>query len=420
MVDALFARVAAVAIAAAMLSGCVATGTPTSLQKPYPRNSNEVRKGMVAALEANDGPTLTRRTIELAWMGGSLSDATLARIAPLLDAQALGSVRTHWRVKGEGPADTFKRWFAWNSEPYVKPQPFAEVPAEYRLVEGVAWDTKTQRLFIGTVVEGRLAYRDPDGSWHEVPVGNPRAGLFGMAVDAPRRLLWIATGSVEQVAVAGERMTGLIAVDLDSLKVVRRVPLASGAAGAAGDLVIAGDGTVYVSNVASGAVHRCPPGCAVMEDFLPAGAFRNPQGLALSANGKRLYIADYISGLWVADPATAAKQQLEIPGPLMLEGIDGLAMYGNTLVAIQNGTRPRRVMRFELDRSGGRIVEVRKWVAISPEAGEPTLGVITPADDLLFVGDSQWERYGAGGVLNDARPPRPTPILQTPLQDIVI
>jgi hypothetical protein len=421
MVDLRFARIMVVAATAAMLPGCMAATGPVAFEKPYPRSSSEVRKAMAAALEANDRPALTRRTTELAWMGGTLSDATLARIAPGLDAQVLAAARTGSQKAGEVPADTFKRWFAANGETYATSEPFAEVPAEYRLVEGVAWDAKTRRLFIGTVIEGRLAYRNPDGNWHEVPVGSPRGGLFGMAVDVPRRQLWIATGSVEQTAVTGERMTGLIAVNLDTLEVVRRVPIAPGGAGAVGDLVIAKDGTVYASNVISGAIHRCLPGCATLEDFIAPGKFRNPQGLALSANGKRLYVADYLSGLWVADPRTAALKPLAIGEPTMLDGIDGLVIQGNTLIAIQNGTRPRRIVKFELDRAGDRITGTRKWIAIAPEAGEPTLGVIRAATgDLLFIGDSQWERYGASGVLRDGQPPHPTPILLTELADIVV
>jgi sugar lactone lactonase YvrE len=304
---------------------------------------------------------------------------------------------------------------------YARPEPFAEVPAEYRLVEGIAWDAKTQRLFIGTVIEGRLAYRDPDGSWHEVPVGSPRGGLFGMAVDAPRRLLWIATSPVQETADVGERMRGLIAVDLDTLKVARRVPIAPGGAGAVGDLAIAADGTVYASNVLSGAIHRCAPGCTVLSDLFPAGTFPNPQGLVVSRGGERVYIADYLTGLWVANPRTGRRAAIRIGEPMMLDGIDGLAADGHDLIAIQNGTRPLRIMRFTLDRDGDRIVRSQKWIAVPAGGGEPTLGVVRPANgDLLYVGDGQWERYGPGGVLRDGQPLRPTPILTTVLADIIV
>ena len=388
---------------ALLLSGCM-TAQP-NFDLPYPRSGGEVRKAMAVALENGDGKALARRTTELAWMGGTLSDASLARIAPRLDPRA--------RVD-------LSRRFTANATSAAAPERFAEVPAEYRLVEGIALDEKAQRLFIGTVIDGRLAYRAPDGSWHEVPLGSPRGGLFGMAIDAPRHLLWITTGSVEQTAVSGERMTGLIAIDLDTLKVVRRVPLAPGAKGVAGDLAIASDGTVYVSNVISGAIHRCRPGCTMLDDLLPAGTFKNPQGLAVSDNGKLLYVADYISGLWLVDPRTAAAKPVALAEPTMLEGIDGLIINRNTLVAIQNGTRPRRIVRFLLPRAGKRITGTQNWVTIAPEAGEPTLGVTRAGSGaLLFIGDGQWERYGPGGVLKDGGPLRPTPILTVPTIDML-
>lgn len=395
-----------------------------------PQSSAQVRRELAAALERGDRKAVTDKALLLARMGATLSDASFARIAPLLDPAQIKASRLPWiRNAKEPPVEALHRWFRWTGDPQQHGEleaPWAMVPAEYRLVEGIAWDAATKRLFIGTVVDGRLAYRDQAGQWHEVPLGFPRGSLFGMAVDSARRLLWIATGSVEQTAIDGARMAGLIAVDLDSLRVVRRVPLAPDSKGAAGDLAIAADGTVYVSNPVSGAVHRCLPGCTVLEDWLPAGSWKSPQGLVLLDQGRRLYLADYSTGLWAIDTRTREFRQLETREPTMLEGIDGLlAGPGGSLVAIQNGTAPRRILKLYRTRDhwtgpfSSRHVLADTRAVVAPEAGEPTLGTLDGAR-MLFVMDGQWERYGPGGVIRDGKPLRPTPIGWMALDDLII
>ena len=410
---------AAPLLACSLLAACAQTARPVVPVEPAAASSREVRRQLGEALESQDRVALTRNAITLARMGATLSDASFERIAPLFDDAVLAKADFP-RMAGSGTrAERLHRWFGLNAAGGPVPPLAAEVPAEYRLVEGIARDPANGRLFVGTVVEGRLAYLE-GGQWHEVPLGSPRGGLFGMAVDAGRRLLWIATGSLEQTAVEGDRMAGLIAVDLDKLTVTRRVPLPAGAAGVAGDLTVAADGTVYASNVVSGAIHRCLPGCTVLEDLLPPGTFRNPQGLALLQSDRWLYIADYVTGLWRVKFPDLAPVPVTVSVPTMLDGIDGLVAMDDdaTLVALQNGIGPRRIGKISPNTGKMVIADVR--YIVPPSEGEPTLAALAPNDELLFVADSQWERYGPGGAFTDGKPARPTPIRRLDVHDEIV
>ena len=57
----------------------------------------------------------------------------------------------------------------------------ATVPAEHRLVEGIAWDARRPRLFAATVVGRALLVREPLG-WVKVE-GLEAGSLFGLAID---------------------------------------------------------------------------------------------------------------------------------------------------------------------------------------------------------------------------------------------
>jgi hypothetical protein len=93
----------------------------------------------------------------------------------------------------------------------------------------------------------------------------------------------------------------------------------------------------------------------------------------------------------------------------MLDGIDGLTAFRGDLIAIQNGTSPRRILFLRLDRSGSRITAVRVLESANPEWGEPTLG-FARGDEFVYVADAQWERYGAAGAVQGEGPTRATAI----------
>ncbi|MDF7773872.1 hypothetical protein P1X14_01325 [Sphingomonas sp. AOB5] len=414
-------RIATSVAAALMLQACATNPPMTSTPAAAPPHSSSTARQQISeALESGDRAQVTRGVIDLAAMGGALSDASFDRVTPLLDPATLGDPRAWYGLQPSAGLAQLRSRFHDNALVEMPPAAdlVATVPAEYRLVEGIAWDAARKRLFVSTVIDGRLAYLE-NGAWHEVQIASPRGGLFGMSVDRKRRLLWIATGVLDQVAVTGERMTGLIAVDLDTLKVVRRVPVTDPKPGMVGDLTVAPDGTVFASNSVSGAIHRCRPGCTELEALVPAGRFNSPQGLALSPRGDRLYVADYDSGLWMVDTTTGAVSPFRVAQPIMLDGIDGLiaAQTGGALIAIQNGTRPRRILKLYPSSHRGPDTQVTVLRRLSPEGPEPTLGTLV-GGYLYYVGDAQWERYGPAGAIKDGQPARGTPIYRIAVTNI--
>ncbi|WP_380877452.1 SMP-30/gluconolactonase/LRE family protein [Sphingomonas sp. DBB INV C78] len=356
----------------------------------FPESAMVLRGAIGDAIEKGDKQAVAKGAATLAAMGSGLRPESRARIAPFLDPEQ---------------RDALSRQFDDNVDAVTLSVLEAEIPAEHRIVEGVAWDAKTQRLFASTVIDGRLLVREGK-TWRTVPLQGPVGGLFGMAVDAPRRLLWLTSGLAEQVAKPEKAFRGLIAVDLDRLTVVRRVPIATGSPG---DLAVAADGSVYVSNGETGAIHVCAPGCDKVQDLLPPGRFRSPQGLAFSRDGKLLYIADYGYGIAVYDLRRKALSRLAAAKPAMLDGVDGLVRHKSDLIAIQNGTNPRRIIRLRLGSDGLTVRAIEILGRSNPDWPEPTLGVIA-GDNLLFVADGQWERFGLKGVPIGNAPPKPTPI----------
>ncbi len=81
-----------------------------------------------------------------------------------------------------------------------------------------------------------------------------------------------------------------------------------------------------------------------------------------------------------------------------LIGIDGLYFYKQSLVAIQNGTNPHRVIRLFLGPKHREIVKSEILEANNPLFDEPTLGVLVK-NELYYVANSQWETINKKGEL---------------------
>ncbi|WP_298853268.1 hypothetical protein [uncultured Sphingomonas sp.] len=359
-------------------------------------SSASVRGIAAAAIAGGDAPAAIVALDHLAAMGATVS---------------AGGQESYAGLVGPDVKARLADRFAANAVPVRASQLETAIPADSPLVEGLAFDARSGRLFAGTVIDGRLlTRRSVRTGWQTVAIGRPTGGLFGMAVDARRRLLWIAVAEVEQVRTPGERSAGLLAVNIDRLRVVRRVPLPAALAGSLpGDVAIAGDGTVYASDPARGRVLICRPGCAALAELVPEDVFGSAQGLVLTPDEGALIVADYGDGLHRIDLHTGQVAPISTAEPAMLDGIDGLIADGAALIAIQNGTSPRRILRLTLDPSASRIERTEILERDNPDWGEPTLGAIV-GDRLFYVADGQWERYGPNGTLMDDGGPHDTPI----------
>jgi len=382
------------------LAGLVAC-TTTEPNLPLTMSATAVRQTVAASVETQDRRGVTIGLQQLAAMGAGLSFATQMQLAPFVDP---AEERIGLGAQGS-LADRLAGLFAFNAREHSNSELFAEVPADHRLIEGIAWDEARRRLFVGSVLDRKLLVRDGD-AWRTVPMRAAIGGVFGMTVDAPRRLLWFASAGVAPMTDPEHDFAGLVAVDLDRLEEVRRVELTGAQPG---DVAVAGDGTLYASDSRSGAIYRCAPGCTVAETLVAPGRLQSPQGMAVAPRGNALYVADYDAGLFRVALDTGEVAPIRLRQLEMLDGIDGLLLYpfDRALIAIQNGTRPRRILKIALDHSGRVVDRVTVIEQNVSGWGEPTLGTIL-GPGLVYVADGQWERWGPGGVITDGRAPHAT------------
>lgn len=291
-----------------------------------------------------------------------------------------------------------------NRTPIARGAPRVTLPDPDLLAEDIAYDSARGRYLVSSVRRGIVLAVDSTGVTRPfTAAGLPGVwGMMALGVDAARGLLWATTAALREGARWAPRDSGrsaLLSFDLATGAPRRRMePPPNTGPHVLGDLAVGPDGSVYVSDAASGAVYVAAPGADTLRVLVAPGTLVSPQTPALSPNGRRLFVADYGRGVAVVDLGTRAVAWLPHPGNVAVTGIDGMYRVGRDLIAVQNGTTPNRVMRLELDSAMTRILFAEVLERGTPPLAEPTHGVVRDGGRAFdFIANSGWARVRRDG-----------------------
>ncbi len=281
------------------------------------------------------------------------------------------------------------------------------LPERDLLTEGIAHDPRSKAFFVGSVRYRKILRVDRSGRTSDFvpPERDALWAPLGMRVDSARGVLWVAAAARPQMIhfdSADSGRSGLFRYDLASARLTGKFVIPpDGATHVLGDLTIARNGDVYASDSRAPVVWMVRAGSDSLERFVESPLLLAAQGLALTADERTLFLADYSRGMLKIDLASREVALLPCRRGVLALGIDGLYQAAGKLIGIQNGVEPHRVVRLTLDAQGDSLVGYEVLERRHPRFSEPTLGVLV-GRDLYYVANSQWERFGETGDV--ARP----------------
>ena len=306
-----------------------------------------------------------------------------------------------------------------NRLPVIKSSTAFTVHEKGLVPESVAYDAVTQTFYLSSVYKRKILSIDKRGLAREF--ANERDGLWsvmGMKVDRARRTLWVCTAAHPQMANYREEdngRSGIFKYDLRSGRLLKKYLLPRQAKPHwLGDLVLNSAGDVFATDSVSPAIYRIPRGSDELELFIEGEPFVSPQGLDLTADEKHLLMADYSKGIFRIELQTRKIINVEPAPASTLLGIDGLYRYGDSLLAVQNGVNPQRVVRLFLNKGFDQVLRFQIVEANNPLFDEPTLGVLV-GNTFYYVANSQWGAIDEKGRLAQAEKLREPLILKLKL-----
>lgn len=288
--------------------------------------------------------------------------------------------------------------------PSSKSRTIITIPEPDFFPEGIAYDAVHDVLFIGSIRKRKIVRINIKQNKIEPFVASKQDGLMavlGMKVHPKSGHLWaVSVADPTMMEYSEKDDAGMNAVheyDGATGKLIRKYTLSGKPVHYLNDLDVDSSGRVYVTDSANGEIFTVAPGESRLESMIPAGKFLSPNGIAVSSDGKTVYVADTLKGIYALNPASRAVERVQVSAGIETLGIDGLYFYKNSLVGVFNMTLPGRIMKFDLDASGRKIVASQVLECGNPAFDDPTTAAIA-GDSLYLIANSQLRRYNPDGT----------------------
>lgn len=277
------------------------------------------------------------------------------------------------------------------------------IPEKDLLAENVAFDPRDSSFYVGSTRHGKIMRRTKNGRVTDfIPTG--RDGMWmvvGMKVDPPRSALWVnssAQGNYVRLRAEEQGQAGLFRYDISGRLVKKYVPREPGNH-FFNDLVIAPDGTVYITDMIGGSIYRVGAGDS-LELFIGPGKLRSPNGITADMDGTQLFVASS-DGIAFVDVARRTVEMMTPSAGVDPIGVDGIYWHKGALIGIQGGRR-NRVQRFVIDIPGRRLTSAEVLEQNHPMFMNPTTGVIV-GEDLYYIANSQFSSFRRGELFPMSR-----------------
>jgi sugar lactone lactonase YvrE len=295
----------------------------------------------------------------------------------------------------------------------------ADAPVAFRLAdptlipEGVAYDAKGDRFFVGSVAQKKIVVANRKGEAHDFSTPQDKLDcVLGLFVDSAHEQLYAVSTNGFLDEAKSRRRNAIVRYDLKTGRLVDRFEAPD--AKQLNDLTVASDGTIYVTDSESGTLFVKKPDQKTLTVFGASGALPGANGVTLRADGN-LYVA-ISTGIAKVDLSTGKPTRLPQPDTVVTGGCDGLYWHDADLIGIQNVTNPGRVIRIALTEKGTRVSAVTVLQSHHhPEFAEPTTGAIA-GNALYVLANSYVGHFQPGGSIKDPEQLKSTAVVAVPLR----
>lgn len=283
--------------------------------------------------------------------------------------------------------------------------------------EGIAYDPADDSFYLGSIYKRKIVRVEKNGKATDF-VKSGQNGLWevlGMKVDEKRRVLWACSAAGAEAGDA-EGCSGVFAYDLKTGKLVKKYVMDNHVwTHLFNDLVISSGGDVYVTDsVEDGNIYWIPAASEQISPFLHLGQLSFPNGIALSPDERRIFVADFPNGIATIDVRSREVRRMGHPDNVCLSGIDGLYFHQGALIAIQNSAGIERVVRCYLNATMDRVERLRVIESRNPLFLVPTTGVIA-GQNFCYIANSQIGAIDEKGKLKPGQKLQDALVLRAPL-----
>lgn len=253
--------------------------------------------------------------------------------------------------------------------------------------EGIDYSETNDRFYLTSIAKSKIITVDAESGAQNDFISEgeygfmPGVGIF--ADDKQNRLL----------ALSGyfrlpETKTTLFEFDLSSGELLHKYTVQDTGRHFLNDLTVAENGDVYITDTSGSAIYLLENDANKLKSWLQSEEIQYPNGITISNDSKKLYVASYTRGVRIIDLQT--RQILNAADSTTnSKGIDGLEFYRGNLYAIQNGveTNGDNFRKLELNKTGDNITGISIIDSGNPELDVPLTFCIA-GNKAVVIGNS--------------------------------
>jgi len=280
--------------------------------------------------------------------------------------------------------------------------------------EGITRNNQTGDFFLGSLYRGEIWTISPQGKARKFNKQHtPLWSIFGLKIDAKNNLLW-AVANPGSINDSNWGSSAVMAFDLDSGELlIHRILKGIPGEHLLNDLAIAADGKVYITDTNQGSVYSFDKKDG-FKMVLKTNSLRYPNGIVLLPDSKHLLIAAG-GGLHRLDLVSGALNNLKSDHGRLVGGFDGLSLFNNRLIAVQNGTEKSRIISMTFDSDYTRVKTAKVLDENHPVLDVATTGTVD-GNKFFYIANSQLDNFDdKKGKIRDKNKLQPTYILQVNL-----
>ncbi len=253
--------------------------------------------------------------------------------------------------------------------------------------EGIAYSELKDAFYLTSVSKAKIMEIDRTSGSQSDFISDfeynysPGAGIY---VDDSRNQLHALGGYY----LISDSLSALYTFDINSKVLLERYSVNDGRKHFLNDMVMDKKGNMYITDSKDSSVFVLKEGSDELSLYHRSSEIVFPNGIALSDDQSKLYVASFAKGVRVFDLNT--KQILNGVDSLDIStGIDGLEFYKGSLFAVQNGvgTNSFNFRELILSEGGDSIVDTRIIDSHNPELDVPLTFCIAH-NKAILIGNS--------------------------------
>ena len=267
--------------------------------------------------------------------------------------------------------------------------------------EGIAHDAADGSFYVSSIFKNKIVKISSKGNVEDFTKSNADGleQVLGMKIDS-KGMLWACNNPPDYDTL--RKFSNIHVYDTKRKALFKRFQISDGKSHLFNDLAIASNGDVYVTDTNAGMLWVIKQGANDIEAFTKPGSLPWANGIVLMPDGKQLLVCTG-GGLGIARVSIETKKIDAFPVErYLILGMDGMYLYKNFLIGIQNTTFPEGILQMDLNAEATRVTKVKFLAYDVPQFEIPTTGVVV-GDYFYFIANSQMLHIvGQQGKVKDA------------------